>query len=532
MPTSASRWGISLAGLAAVAVCAAASVILIRLYMISRPFNISPLNSAMASHIEDLLAMCHLPDSSVLRHDPVIRRDQGATWTFYAFDVGVPANMAANGVITTLKQGMALQNVSIAEAEAPSASISELRFSMLNREFAVVRIMGGAERYELRSACDELADGVRTALAAAPDVIDVAETAVDDRQDGPARWRSHTLHLNGGPSVSAIGLRELLSASLLENRGDAAPEIAFETGPGALQVFWRGRPVVRVDIEQAASLFVPSEQDFVKDPWLLYRQSPLVFRCLYGFDPGPSDFVFEARGYLSGGAASPLLETVSAQGRPRAAIIVDDGGHGGLVSDAILTMDPRLTLAILPGTPFASDMAQSALSRGFELLLHMPLESGNGNNAYPGELTTAMGSAEIERRLLAALDEIQGAKGMNNHTGSKFTADKEAMRRLLQELKKHGLFFVDSRTTAETVAEKVARELEVPVAARSVFLDEEADPGYMRNQIAALAEAARTAGSAIGICHFRSTTAAMLPEMVRYLETHGVSLVHVSELVQ
>ncbi|MFO7976997.1 MAG: divergent polysaccharide deacetylase family protein [Candidatus Hydrogenedentota bacterium] len=216
----------------------------------------------------------------------------------------------------------------------------------------------------------------------------------------------------------------------------------------------------------------------------------------------------------------------------RVAIIVDDGGYGGLASDAILTMDPSLTLSILPGTPFATETAQSAQTRGFEILLHMPLESGNGRNAYPGELTTAMGASEMEERLTEALAQVPGAVGMNNHTGSKFTADEQAMKRLLGALKKQGMFFVDSRTTAETVAETVARELEVPVARRSVFLDNETDPEYIRGQIAALVEAVKTDGHAIGICHFRGTTVAMLPETMRLLKSQGISLVHVSELVQ
>jgi hypothetical protein len=106
------------------------------------------------------------------------------------------------------------------------------------------------------------------------------------------------------------------------------------------------------------------------------------------------------------------------------------------------------------------------------------------------------------------------------------------MQRLLSGIKRRDLFFVDSRTTPDTVAESCARELGVPTASRSVFLDNEPEPEAIRAQAAALVEMAESGVPAIGICHFRASTARLLPEIVRLLEARGVSLVHVSELVQ
>jgi len=525
------RWAIPMAGLTAVAVCAVASIILIRLYMTSRPLNIGPANAAMSRHIEDLLTMCQLPESGILRHAPITRSDEGARWNFYAFDIGVPATMSAHNVINTLKQGMALENVAIAEMKAAPEPGTELRFSMLDREFAVVRILGGAERYDLRAACDALAANVYDLLTGAPKVVDVTKTSVEDQEDGPTKWRSYGFRLTGAPGINAEALRQRVSTSLADIR-DEVPQVSLRQGQRILEVSWRSRPIVNVDIESAPPIFTLSQKDFLKEPGLIYEESPLFFRGLYGFDPGSSKFSQEFSVSYPGKAASAVEDTHEPAGPPRAAIIVDDGGYGGLVSDAILTMDPRLTLSILPRTPFGTETAQLALARGFEILVHIPLESGNGRNSYPGELTITMDAAEMEARLMVALEEVPGAVGMNNHTGSKFTANEAAMKRLLRALKKHGLFFVDSRTTAETVAETVARELEVPFASRSVFLDNKTEPEYIRGQIAALVEEARTGGHAIGICHFRSTTAALLPEMVSLLESQGVSLVHVSELVR
>lgn len=528
---SLARWGIPLAGLAAVMICAIASVILIRLYVASRPVNIAPANAAMVRHIEDLLVMCQLPESSILRHAPVTRHDEGAVWDFYAFDVGVPATMSAQTVINTVKQGMALQNVALSEVEAVSPPGTELRFSMLDREFSVVRIIGGAEQYDLRAVCDELANTVNDVLAKAPKVVEMTRTTVEEQQDGPTQWCLHDFRLTGAPGIDVTELAERLSMSFDAIRGET-PGVLVRESARVLEVVWQHLPVVRVTLEHTPAFFAPSKKDFTTNPWLIYEELPLLFQSLFGFDPGILESSMGFSAALSSNTDSVPRDAPASVNRSRVAIVVDDGGYGGLVSDAILTMDPRLTLSVLPGTPFATDTATAALVRGFEVLLHMPLESGDSQNPYPGELTTAMDATEMEKQIEASLAQVPGAVGMNNHTGSKFTADDEAMKRLLGILKKRELFFVDSRTTAETVAETVARELGVPVASRSVFLDNETEPDYIRGQIAALVETAKTTGGAIGICHFRGTTAAMLPETIRFLETNGISLVHVSELVQ
>lgn len=528
---SLARWGVPLAGLAAVMICVIASIILIRLYVASRPVNIAPANAAMARHIEDLLVMCQLPESSILRHVPVSRHDEGAVWDFYAFDVGVPATMSAQAVINTVKQGMALQNVSLSEVDAVSPPATELRFSMLDREFSVVRIMGGAEQYDLRAVCDELANTVNDVLAKAPKVVAMAKTTVEERQDGPTQWRLHGFRLTGAPGVDVTELAERLSMSFDDIRGET-PRVSLREDTSVLEVVWQHLPVVRVALEHAPVVFAPSKEDFTTNPWLMYKELPLLFQSLFGFDPGILEPSMGFSAALSANTGSAPRDAPASMNRPRVAIVVDDGGYGGLASDAILTMDPRLTLSVLPGTPFATDTATAALARGFEVLLHMPLESGDSRHPYPGELTIAMDASEMAERIAVSLAQVPGAVGMNNHSGSKFTADEEAMKRLLSILKNHGVFFVDSRTTAETVGETVARELGVPVASRSVFLDNETEPDYIRGQIAALVETAKTTGGAIGICHFRGATAAMLPETIRFLETNGISLVHVSELVQ
>ncbi|MEA3364390.1 MAG: hypothetical protein U9Q79_02010, partial [Candidatus Hydrogenedentes bacterium] len=312
---SAVRWAIPLAGLTAVAVCAVASIILIRWYMTSRPLNIGPANAAMARHIEDLLTMCQLPESGILRHGPVTRSDEGASWNFYAFDVGVPATMSAHNVINTLKQGMALQNVAIAEIEATPEAGAELRFSMLDREFAVVRIMGGAERHDLRTACDTLAANVYDLLTGAPKVFNVTKTSVEDQEDGLSKWRLYVFRLTGAPGINAEALRRRVSTSLADIR-DEVPQVSLRQGQRILEVSWRSRPIVNVGIESAPLIFAPSQKDFLKEPGLIYEESPLFFRSLYGFDPGSRDFLAEFSVSYPENAASAVQDTHEPAGPP------------------------------------------------------------------------------------------------------------------------------------------------------------------------------------------------------------------------
>lgn len=239
------------------------------------------------------------------------------------------------------------------------------------------------------------------------------------------------------------------------------------------------------------------------------------------------------------GLYAPSFGEIAARGRsqvalahPRVAIIVDDGGYGGESTEIILGLNSALTVAILPNTPHGTAMAEEAARRGFEIMLHMPMDNDSDTLTHPGQITIAMDSAEIQSLTHAALAQVPGAVGINNHTGSKFTADAEAMRRFMQGIEGSGLYFIDSRTTPNTVATDVAREFRIPAAARTLFLDHDNGEADIRARFAELLQEARVQGSAIGICHFRPTTAAVLRELLPRLEAEGIRLVHASELVR
>jgi len=229
-------------------------------------------------------------------------------------------------------------------------------------------------------------------------------------------------------------------------------------------------------------------------------------------------------------ALAGLCETAApALGQPpRVAIILDDGGYGGPVTEAVLKLDPRLTLSILPGAPDAAETTRRAVEAKFEVMLHLPMESPDD----PGWISTSTPPEEMARLLDEALERVPGAVGVNNHMGSTFCTDEQALSRFFDVAKTRPLFFIDSRTTHETKIPQVARQAGIRVAERNVFLDNDGDDAEIRGQFDRLVQFALENGTAIGIGHFRPGTVDALGKLLPELEKHGIRLVHASQVVQ
>ena len=218
--------------------------------------------------------------------------------------------------------------------------------------------------------------------------------------------------------------------------------------------------------------------------------------------------------------------------RPRMAIIVDDGGYGGSATRTILDLDNRLTLSILPNTPGGRSLAEKAAELGFEVMLHMPMENTNPKMRHEGELEVGMSPEQVAGLVQAALAQVPGAVGINNHTGSKYTQDTDAMGHFLDSLKDSGLYFVDSRTTPNAKGYELASARRIPTAKRHLFLDHDNEPGAIRARFKEAMHLAEQNGRAVVICHFRRNTAAVLAELLPDLERRGIELVPASVLVQ
>jgi polysaccharide deacetylase 2 family uncharacterized protein YibQ len=168
-----------------------------------------------------------------------------------------------------------------------------------------------------------------------------------------------------------------------------------------------------------------------------------------------------------------------------------------------------------------------------EIMLHLPMEPEEYPqvNPGPGALLTSMPPDELIRQLTDDIRSVPGARGVNNHMGSKMTAVSSQMYQILSILKKEGLYFIDSRTTVNTLCKPSARLLQVPFAERDVFLDHVTTADFVRNQVIELIEKAEQEGSAIGIGHPHEVTIQVLDEMLPELKKR-VRLVPASRLVE
>jgi polysaccharide deacetylase 2 family uncharacterized protein YibQ len=218
---------------------------------------------------------------------------------------------------------------------------------------------------------------------------------------------------------------------------------------------------------------------------------------------------------------------------PRLAIILDDLGNDSGAAKAVFAMPYPLTISILPNHAHSVEIAQQAQRRGDQVMLHLPMQSLAKEHPEAQELHGGMSRANISRLMSQFLNQVPGVIGVNNHQGSASTADKKLMAELMPVLKEHKLFYVDSRTSAATVAYDTAQRFGVRAAFRNVpFLDDVENVPAIRKQIEiAIAGAARKR-DAIAIGHAHPSTLEALKEVLPQAKTHGVKLVFASELVR
>lgn len=243
------------------------------------------------------------------------------------------------------------------------------------------------------------------------------------------------------------------------------------------------------------------------------------------------------RGLIVGVVTILLLaswECLAAQGaveqRVRIALIIDDMGNLKQAGEQALALPGVVTYSFLPQTPFARQLATRAHELNREVMLHLPMESDLGNPLGAGALTLTMPREEFLATLISDLESVPFVAGVNNHMGSLLTRDPTAMRWLMGSLREAGLYFIDSRTTDATVAERVAQDNLVDSSRRHVFIDYIQDRSVVKRQLKALVAMARREGSAIGIAHPYPETLAVLAQELPKLKAEGIELVPASDL--
>jgi polysaccharide deacetylase 2 family uncharacterized protein YibQ len=218
--------------------------------------------------------------------------------------------------------------------------------------------------------------------------------------------------------------------------------------------------------------------------------------------------------------------------RPRLAIVIDDLGNDYAQAGVLFRFSFPLTISVLPHLPESAEIAEEAHRRGYEVLLHLPMASNAGDTDEPIELHPGMNAETVGKTFSSMLDTVPYASGVNNHEGSLGTSDQTLMNELMPLLYQRQLFFIDSRTTAATVAEAAAHTARVPAAARNVFLDDDQSPSAIRKQFALAIRDARENGSALAIGHPHPATLLVLTEMLPEAGREGVTLVFASDLVR
>ncbi len=218
---------------------------------------------------------------------------------------------------------------------------------------------------------------------------------------------------------------------------------------------------------------------------------------------------------------------------PSVALILDDLGYDKKIAQKFAQLNVALTFSILPHSPFQQRIARLARSKGLEIMIHMPMEPVEYPEVDPGPgtLLTSMSPDELIDQLDQNLNTLPGVKGVNNHMGSRLTSESTQMYQIFSVLKQRGLFFIDSRTTAESLCEPSARLFQIPFAQRDVFIDHYLKPDFIRNQIKELIRIAKKNGGAVGIMHPHSTTLQVLQEMLPDLKGQ-VRLVPASKIVR
>lgn len=223
-------------------------------------------------------------------------------------------------------------------------------------------------------------------------------------------------------------------------------------------------------------------------------QRPILYEIFEDLDHSPVD-------------KKPVLPKVR-DDIPKIAIIIDDIGYDKQIAMELCLLNPSLTFSVLPFSPFGPAIAHKLSAKGAQLMLHLPMEPVQYPKADPGPgaLFSSMTPDTLLAQLRKDLKEVPGVVGVNNHMGSKLTADSDKMNQIFTILKKKDLFFVDSRTSSTSQGEASARLFKLSFAQRDVFLDNSQNIPYITGQFAKLIKYAQKHGTAIGIGHpYRAT---------------------------
>jgi len=227
------------------------------------------------------------------------------------------------------------------------------------------------------------------------------------------------------------------------------------------------------------------------------------------------------------------LSQTSAQAGKFASIIIDDIGNNFEYGQQVINLPATLTISILPRTSYAKELARLARKNNKEVMLHLPMQSVEYHQASPGTLALHMTKSEFNQQLRLDLNSVPYIQGVNNHMGSLLTRHPGYMTWLMDELSQRGgLYFIDSKTSRKSIAEKIAVEYKIPNLSRDFFLDPDNNKNTLRTQFDRFIQKVNQRGYALAIAHPHPETIKFLKAHLDELGKHGIKLIPVSKLIR
>ncbi|MFA5118099.1 MAG: divergent polysaccharide deacetylase family protein [Candidatus Omnitrophota bacterium] len=214
------------------------------------------------------------------------------------------------------------------------------------------------------------------------------------------------------------------------------------------------------------------------------------------------------------------------------ALVIDDWGYNANNLEIAEQIKFPLTASILPNLPYSRAMSEALHKAGYEIILHLPMESHDRLKLEENTILTSLPGDSIRTIVTQDIESLSHVKGVSNHMGSRATENSRTMGIIFNDLKKKKLYFLDSFVSSKSVCGPLARKLDLPFAKRDIFLDNESEKEYIKQQIYKLKKKADMYGQAIGIGHDRRTTLIVLKEIVPQLQKAGYEFVFVSDLVR
>lgn len=227
-----------------------------------------------------------------------------------------------------------------------------------------------------------------------------------------------------------------------------------------------------------------------------------------------------------------LQQVTPGFGKPKIVLVIDDIGYERKNEARLRNLGSKVTYAILPLIPYSQYYGNLSRTTHAEVILHLPLDSDRGKIPGRGLIVNEMSDPDVLDMLTRDLQSVPYHVGVNNHMGSRGTANRRMMGIILRELKRRKLFFLDSYTTSASVVPELCRSIGVPFLKRGVFLDNDESPRAIKRQVTELKRLAREKGNAIGIGHCKRHTLEVLTEEIPRMEKEGFEIISLKNLLK